>query len=275
MITLTVNKSICKGDGKCAEVCPIGLLRMNEEKVPEFIPGGGQVCINCGHCLASCPPGAIELSTMDPGACVALDYSKLPSKEQVEMLLKARRSIRVYKDQEVSKEEIEKLLDCSRYAPSGINRQPVSWLVINGKEKVREVTGAVVAWMEELAEAKSPLVESFRFDRLIQAWANGKDLICRSAPCLVIAYGLKDDPLVPQSCTIAATYLDLAAFGFGMGACWAGYVHMVLNMSDKARKAAGLSARATAGAVMMVGYSKYRYSRIPFRNAAKVTWKGE
>jgi len=275
MITLKVDKSICKGDGKCAEVCPIGLLRMNEEKVPEFIPGGGEVCINCGHCFASCPPGAIELSTMDPKASAAIDYSKLPSKEQVEMFLKGRRSIRVYKDRAIAKEEIEKLLDCSCYAPSGINRQPVNWLVINGKERVRELTASVVAWMEDLAEVKSPLVESFRFDRLIQAWGSGKDLICRFAPCLVIAYGLKDDPFVPQSCTIAATYLELAAFGFGMGACWAGYVHMALNMSDKVSKAAGLSARATAGAVMMLGHSKYRYSRIPFRNAAKVSWKGE
>ncbi|MDD5166916.1 MAG: nitroreductase family protein, partial [Candidatus Omnitrophica bacterium] len=91
--------------------------------------------------------------------------------------------------------------------------------------------------------------------------------------CIVIAYGIKDDPMVPQSCTISAAYLELAAFGFGFGACWAGYVNIALNMSDDVRKFVGLSSRAMAGAAMMVGYSKYRYSRIPARNPLKVIWK--
>jgi len=274
VITLKVDKATCKGDGRCVEVCPIKILRMNEkERVPEFIPGGGDICINCGHCFAFCPPGSIELSTMDPKDSMKLDHSKLPTTEQVELLLKGRRSIRTYKDEPVSKESIEKLLDCSRYAPSGINRQPVNWMVINHKSRVQELTASVVSWMEELSKAKSPLVESFRFDRLIQSWKDGKDMICRNAPCIIIAYGLKDDPMVPQSCTISATYLELAAFGFGLGACWAGYVNIALNMSDDVRKVSGLSNRALAGAVMMVGHPKYRYSRIPFRNIPKVIWK--
>ncbi|MDD3345157.1 MAG: nitroreductase family protein [Candidatus Omnitrophica bacterium] len=274
MITLKVDKKTCRGDARCVEICPFGILRMNEkENVPEFIPGGEEMCINCGHCFAFCPPGSIELSTMSEGDCMRLDYSRLPSPEQVELFLKGRRSIRIYKDQPLAKESIEKILDCARYAPSGINRQPVSWLVLDNKDKVQEVAASVITWMEELAAAKSPMVESFRFDRLIKSWKEGKDLICRNAPCLIVAYGVKDDPLVPQACTISAAYLELAAFGFGLGACWAGYVQIALKMSEGVRKTAGLPGRAEAGAVMMVGYSKYRYSRIPARNTAKVIWK--
>ena len=275
MITLKVDKKTCKGDGRCVEVCPIQILRMNEkEHVPEFIPGGGEICINCGHCFAFCPPGSIELSTMNPKDAMRLEHSKLPAKEQVELFLKGRRSIRTYKDEPVSKESIEKLLDCSRYAPSGINRQPVNWIVINNKEQVHELSASVISWMEGLLQAKSPMAASFRFDRLVGSWKNGEDMICRSATCVIIAYGLKDDPMVPQSCTIAATYLELAAFGFGLGACWAGYVNLAVNMSEDVAKLVGLPARATAGAAMMVGHPKYRYSRIPFRNTPKVIWKG-
>ena len=274
MITLKVDKATCKGDRRCVEICPIKILRMNEkERVPEFIPGGGDICINCGHCFAFCPPGSIELSTMDPKVSMKLDHSKLPTVEQVELLLKGRRSIRTYKDESVSKESIEKLLDCSCYAPSGINRQPVNWLVINSKEKVHELSASVIDWMDGLLKAKSPMAESFRFDRLVESWGKGQDMINRNAPCIVIAYGFKDDPMVPQSATISATYLELAAFGFGLGACWAGYVNMALNMSEDVRKVAGLSNRALTGAVMMVGHPKYRYSRIPFRNTPKVIWK--
>jgi len=46
-----------------------------------------------------------------------------------------------------------------------------------------------------------------------------------------------------------------------------------INMSDEVRKCAGLPSRAHAGAAMLIGYAKYRYSRIPARNPAKVIWK--
>ncbi len=274
MITFTVDKNTCKGDGRCVEICPIKILQMNKEtKTPEFIPGGEDICINCGHCFAFCPPGSIKLSTMNPEEAMPLEHSKLPNPEQVELLLKGRRSIRNYKDEPVKKESIEKLLDIARYAPSGINRQPVDWLVINGKDKVKELAAAVAAWMEELINAKSPLAESLNFGRLVESWKNGEDKICRGAPCLVIAYGLKDDPLVPQSCTISTTYLELAAFGFGLGGCWAGYVNMAVNMSENVRKVTGLSSRATVGGAMMLGYAKYRYIRIPMRNNPNIRWR--
>lgn len=274
MVTLKVNKSICKGDGKCVEICPVRVLRMNEkERVPEFILGKEDACINCGHCFAFCPVGAIELSAMSLKDSLRLDYSKLPTSEQAELFLKGRRSIRAYKDEPLTKESIEKLLDIARYAPSGINRQPVNWLAIMGQEKTRELAAAVINWMEELLKEKSGLAGSFNFSRLVESWNKGEDLICRKAPGILIAYGVKDDPLVPQSCVISATYLELAAFGFGLGACWEGYVSMAINMSEKVRKLIGLSSRAVAGAAMMLGHPRYRYSRIPSRNPAKITWK--
>jgi len=273
MITIKGDKNTCKGDGKCAEICPLKILQMNEQRLPEFIPGGGDLCINCGHCFSFCPFGSIELSTMNAKGAMRLDHSKLPSAEQAELFLKGRRSIRNYKDQPLENESIEKLIDVARYAPSGINRQPVDWLAINSKEKVHELAGSVVSWMEELLRANSPLAESLNFKFLVGSWKNGDDKICRGAPCIIIAYGVKDDPMVPQSCTISAAYLELAAFGFGLGACWAGYVNMAVNMSENVRKFAGISSRAVAGAAMMVGHPKYRYSRIPFRNPAKIIWK--
>lgn len=274
MFMIEVDKKTCKGDGKCVEICPIHILKMNEKtRLPEFVPGGAEVCINCGHCFAFCPPGAIKISNMDAAKSMRLDHSKLPTAEQVELFLKGRRSVRTYKDEPVAKETVEKLLDIARYAPSGINRQPVNWVVVMGKDKVHALTALTAKWMEGLLAANSPMAEAFSFDRLVGSWKKGEDSICRGAPCVVIAYGIKDDPMVPQSCTIAAEYLELAAFGLGLGACWAGYIQIAVNMSDEVRKFAGLSARASAGAAMMVGHPKYRYARIPSRNPVKVIWK--
>ena len=274
MVTLSVDRKSCKGDGRCVEICPMQILVMNkDEKVPEFIPGGAETCINCGHCVSFCPPASLSLSSMDAKKCQRLDHSKLPSAEGAELLMKGRRSVRLYKDVPVPKEAIEKIIDIARYAPSGINRQPVSWAVLNGKDKVHELASLTEKWTEDLIAAKSAMAEAFNFSRIVKLWNNGEDTICRGAPCVIIAYGVKDDPLVPQSCTIAATYLELAAFASGLGACWAGYVNMAINTSDEVRKFAGLPSRAIAGAVMMVGEPKYRFSRIPSRNPARILWK--
>jgi nitroreductase/NAD-dependent dihydropyrimidine dehydrogenase PreA subunit len=274
MITIEVDRKTCKGDGRCVEICPVQILRMNpEQRVPEFIPGGADLCINCGHCFASCPHESIRLSSMSVEQAPPLDHAALPKSEQVELLLKGRRSIRLYKDKPVSKESVEKLLDIARYAPSGINRQPVNWLVIMGKDKVRELSGSVIKWMEELLKSKSSMAQSLRFDRLVEGWNKGQDMICRGAPCVIIAYGLKDDPIAAQSCVISGEYLEIAAFGLGFGACWDGYVSMAINMSEEVRKFIGISSRAQAGAAMMIGYAKYSYPRIPSRNPTQIKWK--
>ncbi len=274
MITIEVDKKTCKGDGRCVEICPVQILRMNDSgRFPEFIPGGEDLCINCGHCFASCPHGSIRLSSMSVEQAPRLDHAALPKPEQVELLLKGRRSIRLYKDEPVSRESVEKLLDIARYAPSGINRQPVNWAVVMGKDKVHELAGSVAKWMEGLLEAKSPMAGSLRFDRLVEAWNKGQDMICRDAPCVIIAYGLKDDPIAAQSCVISGEYLELAAFGLGFGSCWVGYVSMAINMSEEVRKFVKISSRAQAGAAMMIGYAKYRYHRIPLRNPAQIKWK--
>jgi nitroreductase/NAD-dependent dihydropyrimidine dehydrogenase PreA subunit len=274
MITLEINKQKCKGDGRCIEVCPMRILQMNTgQKIPEFVPGGGDMCINCGHCFALCPYGAINLSTMNVDQSMPFDASALPNAKQVEMFLKGRRSIRIYKDTPVSTESVEKLLDIARYAPSGINRQPVSWSAVMGKDRVHDLGGLVSKWMEELLQSKNPMATAYKFDHIVESWKQGKDRICRGAPCILIAYGHKDDPMVPQSCTIAGTYLELAAFGQGFGACWAGYVNIAVNMSLEIRTFVGLPASATAGAAMMIGYAGCRYARIPSRNPARIIWK--
>jgi len=273
-MALTIHKNTCIGDGRCVEACPIQILKMDpEKKIPEFIDGGEQACIHCGHCFAVCPVGAITLSSMDPQQALAVDPLRLPGKEEAKLFLKGRRSIRCYSHEPVSKKTVEELLDVARYAPSGINRQPVNWAVLDGKDKVHELSGRVIAWMEGLLAADVDFARSYNFQRLVNAWNTGQDLICRNAPCVVTAYGVKDDPLVPPSCLIAGTYLELAAFGLGLGACWAGYVNMAVNADPGIRKFIGLSPRATAGAVMMIGYPKYRYARIPSRNPAKILWR--
>jgi len=72
-------------------------------------------------------------------------------------------------------------------------------------------------------------------------------------------------------CTIALTYLELAALSFGLGTCWAGYAHMATALPSIQEVLNLPEGRQCFGA-MMVGYQKFDYHRIPLRKM-NVTWR--
>ncbi|MGB9677183.1 MAG: nitroreductase family protein, partial [Candidatus Ratteibacteria bacterium] len=58
-------------------------------------------------------------------------------------VLKERRSIRKYQKKEVSKDIIENIIDCARFAPTAINIQPWEFIVITDqkmREKIADIT---------------------------------------------------------------------------------------------------------------------------------------
>jgi len=270
----TVDKAKCKGDGTCVAVCPVKIIKMDEHsRIPEMIEKGQELCIRCGHCVAVCPAGALSLSSMPVFDCLPQKAGWRLAPEQVEQFLKSRRSIRLYRADPVERATLEKLIDIARFAPSGINRQPVYWAIIYEQEKIRKLLELIVAWMRSEVEQSSELAESFRMKNILAAWDKKDDWICRGAPHLVIAYSLKDDPTAPSACTIALTYLEFAAVSFGLGTCWAGYAAMAINLCSEVKKFLGLSAKTSCFGAMMVGHPKVNYFRIPLRNKPHIIWR--
>jgi len=270
----TVDKNKCKGDEACVAECPLGIIRMDErEHVPVPTEEAQDVCINCGHCAAVCPYGALSLSTMPAGECPELRSGWRIAPERLEQFLKGRRSIRAYKKEALSRELLERLVDIARYAPSGINRQPAEWIIIHEPERVKDIAREVINWMKSLIDSGSPLAESLHMRNRVSAWEQGKDYICRGAPHLIIACALKEDVTAPAACTIALAYAELAAVSLGLGACWAGYVNMALNMWPSAHQLLGISKRRACFGALMVGYPKFEYYRVPVRNKVRLVGK--
>ncbi len=273
MSFLNIDKIKCKSDGLCVKECPIQILKMDDAtKLPVGIPSAKEICINCGHCVAICPHGALSLETMPVEECKELDNRSKLSEEQIEFLLKSRRSVRLYKKEPVSKEVFEKLIDMARYSPSGINRQPVRWLILHDTEKVQKLAGLMIEWMKKLIAVNSPLAQALRMQNMVNAWEKGEDRICRRAPHLIFAYALKEDMGALQDCVISMTYLELAASALNLGTCWAGYVNIAVNMEPEIAKFLGLSQRCSCYGAMMIGYPAVKYQRIPLRNKAKINW---
>ena len=115
----------------CIETCHAKLIVKDSTDNINFRDDIETNCIYCGQCYAVCPLNAIIIPTrtkeVKKQKIGNIAFNKLSS------FLKSRRSIRTYKEKELSKNQIEELLDTARYAPSGANTQLVQWEIFSGK----------------------------------------------------------------------------------------------------------------------------------------------
>ena len=271
MALLEINKETCTKCGTCAAICPDGIILFFEGKYPRPIPDVEQFCMRCGHCVAVCPTGSITHAEMPPEQCPPIENSLKITIEQCTQLIKGRRSIRKYQDKMVPRELITRLIDVARFAPSGHNVQEIQWLVIDDKEKLQRFEEIGLDWMRHLVK-KSPAVGLMLEGVIKRMEAGGKDFI-RGAPALVITYAEKNHFMAPIDAPIALGYFDLAANAAGLGCCWAGYFMMSSNTYPDLVEAVALPEDQQVYGALMLGYPEYRYTRIPVRNPAGITWQ--
>jgi nitroreductase/NAD-dependent dihydropyrimidine dehydrogenase PreA subunit len=274
MELLNVDLEKCKRDGICAAVCPASIIEFKtKEAFPAMIDGGDELCIRCGHCVAVCPHGAMSHANISTEECPPVRKELNLQPDQVEQFLRSRRSIRAYKEKQVDRDVLTKLIELASFAPSGHNTQPVNWRVIYDSDEVLRLAGIVADWMRSLIKEGSPLAASLHMDRVVAAWEAGKDRICRGAPHVIVAHAPADERTAPAACTIALTYLELATPSFGLGACWAGYFNAAANSWPPLAEALGLPEGHVSFGAMMVGHPKFKYQRLPLRNEPKVSWR--
>lgn len=274
MSLFTVDREKCKRDGICVDECPLRIIEMKDENsVPTPVEGAERSCISCGHCVAVCPTSAISLSVMKPEDCPAVYKKMLLGPERAEHFLRSRRSIRTYKNKEIERDSLIKIIDVARYAPTGSNSQQVGWLVINSRDRVRALSGIAIDWMRSLVNEKNPVAQKYRMTGIVSAWDAGIDLICRGAPGLVVTHAPRDYTVAQVDCAIALTFFDLAAPSFNLGTCWAGFFMIAASHWPPLKQALSLPEGHECFGAMMVGYPKYRYHRLPLRKKARVTWQ--
>jgi len=270
---ITVDQKKCRHDGICTAVCPMSIIEMKGGLVPNLVAGVEDLCISCGHCVAICPHGALSLDEMSVESCPPVKAELTIGTEQMEQLIRSRRSIRAYSSRAVEKDTLARLIDVAHYAPTGTNSQQVQWLVINSRDQLHAISGMIVDMLRYLIKEGHPLAKAYRLERSVAAWEAGKDPVLRSAPALVIAHAPKDYPLAQVDSTIALSSLDLAAPTVGLGTCWAGFFSMAAAQWPPLQEALALPDGHACCGALMVGYPKFEYHRLPTRKEAVVSWR--
>lgn len=144
----------------------------------------------------------------------------------IDMIL-SRRSCRSYTEKKVSEDNLQTIVKCGVYAPSGMNSQGIQFCVITNEE----ILNALETKMER----------SFFYH----------------APALIVAYCASDYKYAQQDGSCAMTQMYLAAHALGLGCCW---INQMKDMVDDPKFAdlyqqLGLYHQCIVGA-LAVGYAK-------------------
>ena len=68
--------------------------------------------------------------------------------QEAEHSLRSRRPIRCYKKTVVPQEDLFKLVDVARFAPTASNLQGVSYVIVDDKKALKEAIEIVIKWLE-------------------------------------------------------------------------------------------------------------------------------
>ena len=269
MSLFVVDEEKCSRCGACVVECPAGIIKINyPNPVPTPVEGAEERCINCGHCVVVCRHSALSHRAMMPDQCPPVRTEWLQHPEMVEHYMRARRSIREYKEGPVDREVLAKLIDIARFAPTASNRQPVRWLVIHDRDKTHQLAELVIGWFRHMAE-QNPGGPSGLVDR----WDAGMDFICRGAPHVIVAYSPEENSIARTDCAIALTHLELAATAFGVGVCWAGFIMGAASAWPPVREFLDLPEGNVSNGMLLAGYPKHKYHRLPIRNEPQIIWR--
>jgi nitroreductase/NAD-dependent dihydropyrimidine dehydrogenase PreA subunit len=273
MNSIIVDKEKCRRDGICLAVCPMSIVEMKDGLLPELTAGLEVLCIKCGHCVAVCPHGALSLDEMATESCPPVRGDLGVGREQMEQLFRSRRSIRNYQDKGVERKILTKLIDMAHYAPTGSNSQQLQWLVFDSREKLRTLTEIIIDMLRHLVKKGDPLAKTYRLERLIAAWEQGKDPVLRGAPALLVVHAPRAYPLAQVDSSIALTFLDLAAPTDDIGCCWAGFFMMAAAQWPPLQEALALPEGNDCVGALMIGYPEFAYQRLPLRKDAAISWR--
>ena len=262
MLDFIIDVETCIGCGQCSTDCPAMIISM-ETGIPTIAPDVEQFCISCMHCVAICSEGSVSIRGYGPHEGAALPSKNMPKPEQLEMLIKGRRSMRNYRDENLDPSLIEKLIEVAGHAPSGHNDRQLLYTLVDDKGTIFDLREEAIAGLENLVKEKALPEGLDMFVDIIEAWkSTGTDILFRGAPHLLVVSAPEENAAPSQDCLIALTTFELYAQSYGIGTIWNGLAMLTISeLVPSLKKRLGIPDDHQIGYVMGFGYPAIQYER--------------
>lgn len=228
MLQFEINHVQCTQCGLCAKDCPARIIDLHSG-YPKIAAEKERECYKCLHCFAICPHAALSICGMHPEDALELQ-GNMPDPDALETLIRGRRSVRFYKDEDLQPELLQRLLNVSWQAPTGINSRQVRFTVIDNREALaafREKT--YDGLLDLVSRGKLPQNKKF-FADIARLWEGKQvDIIFRGAPHFVVASAPAECASPIPDCLIALSYFELFAQSLGVGTVWNGLAKWAID----------------------------------------------
>jgi len=287
---LGIDETKCTKCKLCTKECAVKLYQISDDGEVSF-SDPLNACIECGHCMSTCPADAINYESEEPFDTheYLSDMSKLIDYDSLMKVLRARRSVRQYKEKDVPQEEIDAVLEAMRYAPSASNAQNWKYIIVTDKEmrdllvtktiKLLKLLKKIfkIKWLvkpftpKKIREMLSDPGTEESLNKLIESYEKGADPIFYNAPCVIILNSPNYGHIAGNDAGLAFMHGMLAAQARGLGTCWIGFTQEMLFRNKKLRKRLGIPKGNAAWGIMTLGYPSIKYKKVPIRKPLNVT----
>lgn len=261
MLEFSVDRQKCTKCRLCVTDCPAMIIAM-ENGYPAISPEKEATCYRCQHCLTICPTGAVSIFGLLPTDSRSLS-GNWPDPDRLETLIKGRRSVRRYKDENLDPELFRRLLEVAWHAPSGMNTRQVRFTVVDNKDTMAALREEVMTGLTRLVR-ENALPEGMSFYAgFIKMWEENRfDVIFRGAPHLLVTSVPKNVASPLPDCLIAMSYFELFAQANGIGTVWNGLAKWAISdLLPETRKTLGIPDDHLIGYAMTFGLPAVSYAR--------------
>ncbi|MBL7170629.1 MAG: nitroreductase family protein [Candidatus Omnitrophica bacterium] len=197
---------------------------------------------------------------------------------QILETIKIRRSVRSYLDRPVSQEILEEIIECGRFAPTALGRQPWHFTVVTDRGLIKEIVGEIkkkVRLMLKLKFLLRPLYPDLADKKFLsiakERAYSAEDRFFYNAPVLIMVSTLKKSTHGLKDSFLAAQNIMLAAHTLGLGTCVIGFAEAI-NKSDKILKKLKLPSLHKVQVTLTLGYPKVKLDHLPERRKDNSTF---
>lgn len=258
MTTRVIDSAKCIGCGKCVSDCVTHYLVMSEDETGKRKPtfNNRSRCIDCGHCNAICPQGAVS------GGDVITEIEN----DELLQLMASKRSIRHYdKKREIEQAVLDKIVLAGQSAPTEKNRKTVRILLI--KEQLKDVYNAALDWLVEYVQQTGSINPIYA---QTMAMNEHRDNVLNNAEYLVAIIGSTSYII---DAAIAAERMQLEALSLKVGSLYRGDMKLAINNSENLRELLGIKKNEEALVTFAIGHTPLRYCRPAMKQLKKVEYR--
>lgn len=269
MLQFVVDEAKCTRCGQCVRDCVAKIITRSGSETPRIRPEDEDGCIKCQHCLAVCPEAAVSIFGLRPADSQPLTEDSFPALDKMLTLVRGRRSVRQYRDENVDKGLLRKLLEALGNAPTGVNRGALTFSVIDDREAMRRFRAKTYDMIAEaIASGRVPGHHSGFLQEVASAWREkAEDTLFRGAPHLLVVSAGPDAVCPQEDVTLALAYFELMAQCAGLGTVWCGLAKWAMEAVPALKAAVGIPPDSNYY-VMLFGLPAVRYARAVQRDGA-------